>query len=152
MDLWPISAASESRDFFLFEPRLAPCVDPASIDSKGLTTLCCLEGAPVCCLSKVWPYFFLLLVGESHVIPCILRSCTIPILHGLLVLELRENAIGVPKHRLVRLRISVSKTSIPSISRGVWLFVGAAEPGSNIVCVLHSQPSQGGGSGMFLSL
>ena len=81
-------------------------------------------------------------MGESHVIPCIPRSCTILIPHGLLGLELRENAIGVPKHRLVHLRISVSKTSVPSMSRGVWLFVGAVELGSNIVYVLRSRPSQ----------
>jgi len=54
------------------------------------------------CLSEVWPYFCPLLVGESHVIPCIPRSCTNPIPHELLGLELRENATGVPKHRLVQ--------------------------------------------------
>ena len=96
------------------------------------------------CPYEVWPYFYPLLVEESHVVPCILRSCTDLIPHELLGLELRENAIGVPKHRLVQLRISVSRTSVPSICHDVWLFVGAAELGNSIVYVLRFPPSLGG--------
>jgi len=60
-------------------------------------------------------------VGGSHAVPCIPKSCIDPIPHVLLGLGLRENAIRVPKHCLVQKRISVSKTSVPSIFHGVWL-------------------------------
>jgi len=54
------------------------------------------------CLFEVWPYSGPLLVGGSHAVLCIPKSCIDPIPHELLGLGLRENAIGVPKHRLVQ--------------------------------------------------
>jgi len=95
------------------------------------------------CLSEAWPYSYPTLVGESHAAPCIPRSCTIPIPHGLLGLELKENAIGVPRHCWVQWRISVLRTSVPSICHDVWLYVGAIELDNNIVYVLHSRPCPG---------
>ena len=80
----------------------------------------------------------------SHVIPYIPESCIGPILHGLLGSELRESAIEVLKPRSVQWRICVSRTSVPSIFHGIWLFVGVVEPDSNIVYVTHFPPSLGG--------
>ena len=56
------------------------------------------------CPYGVWPYFYLLQVEESRVVPCILRSCREPIPHGLLGSEPRESVNGVPRHRSVRSR------------------------------------------------
>jgi len=67
-----------------------------------------------------------------------------PIPHVLLGLRLRESAIGVPEHLLVQWRISVSRTSVPPIFHGVWLFVGVVEPGSSIVDILRFPPCLGG--------
>ena len=41
VDFWPVSSVSGSRGFFLFAPRLATCVDTATVRSKGLSTGCC---------------------------------------------------------------------------------------------------------------
>jgi len=41
VDLWPVSSISGSRDFFFLGPRLAPCVDTATVRSRGLSTRCC---------------------------------------------------------------------------------------------------------------
>jgi len=95
------------------------------------------------CLFGVWPCSGPLLVGGSHAAPYIPKSYINPTPHELLGLGLKESAIGVPMHRLVQKRISVSRTSIPSIFHGEWLFVGVVEPGSSIVYVPRFRPSLG---------
>jgi len=82
-------------------------------------------------------------VEESRVAPYVPISYTNPIPHELLGWELKKNAIGVPMPCWVQWRISVLRTSDPSICHGGWLFVGAVGLDNNIEYILRSQPCQG---------
>ena len=75
--------------------------------------------------------------GEgSHVIPYIPGSCLGPTQHVLLGLRPRGSAIGIPMNDLVQERISVSRTSAPSICHDGWLFAGVVGQGNGVVYAL----------------